>query len=380
MSFNLSLALQHYPCEILAAIILVLAVLTIIPLLYTIAAFLISSQPASPARLSRHVRGKHIVISGASAGLGFSTSLALAKAGAKLTLVARGADRDAQGRSRLDHAVEACLRAASGASAAPVPVGAIACDVSDYPKLVPLLAHAVRERGPVAWIIANAGVAVPGFAMDQLPSRDAKSHLDHMLDVNAKGPAHLVQAVLANASAAATSGIKVSGIPIDASVPERIVLVGSQICCVGFIGYTAYCASKFALRGYADSLRSELVPFNTNVQLFLPANMDTPGFANENKTKPAITAKIEGSIHTISADAAASVMLSGILSNRYYVTSDLIGELMRIYTHGMAPRRPNPLAEFMAMPLLSTIFAIFTWMVDMDTKAYGDQERVKSKE
>ena len=107
--------------------------------------------------------------------------------------------------------------------------------------------------------------------------------------------------------------------------------------------------------------------------------MDTPGLANENTTKPAITAKIEGTIQTISADEAASIMLGGVLSNRYYITSDLIGELIRIYTHGMAPKRPNPLAEIMSMPLLSTIFGWFTYMVDMDTKAYGNKERAKSK-
>lgn len=107
--------------------------------------------------------------------------------------------------------------------------------------------------------------------------------------------------------------------------------------------------------------------------------MDTPGFATENKTKPPITAKIEGSIQTISSDRAARIMLGSALSNRYYLTSDLIGEMFRIYTHGLVPKRPNPLPEIMIMPLLTSIFAIFTWMVDRDTISYGAEERAKAK-
>ncbi|TPX33511.1 hypothetical protein SmJEL517_g03591 [Synchytrium microbalum] len=370
--FNLAGAFQQFPGEIVVSVIVVLVSFRVLPLVYCIGSFLIASRPASPSALAAAVTGKHIVISGASAGLGLSTAFALAQAGAKLTLIARGTDRDAQGKSRLDHAVEACLQRTSN-------VGFVACDVADYAQLVAGLSNAVKERGDIDWVIANAGASVPGFLMDQIPTDGDTSVLDYMLNVNSKGPAHLIQAVLSVAAAHSKSSVKISGIPIDTSVkmPERIVLVGSQVCCVGFIGYTAYAASKFALRGYTDALRSEMVPFDTQVQLFLPGNMDTPGFLTENKTKPAITAKIEGTISTLSADSAASVMLGGILSNRYYITSDIIGELIRIYAHGMVARRPNPLAEIMAMPLLTTIFYIFALAVDMDTRGYGRAERAK---
>ena len=255
MAFNLSSAFHQYPFEIIVSIIVVLLSFRILPLLYCITAFVIASRPVSPSRLSNHAKGKHIVISGASAGLGLATAIALAKAGAKLTLIARGADKDAKGKSRLDHAVEECWNVTSKRDGDDAnadddlrqqakQVGSIACDVSDFTRLVESLALAVAQRGSVDWIIANAGAAVPGFAMDQLPTdHGTKSQLDFMLNVNAKGPAHLVQAVLANASKAANdTSRKISGIPLQAKVPERIVLVGSQICCVGFIGYTAYAA------------------------------------------------------------------------------------------------------------------------------------------
>jgi 3-dehydrosphinganine reductase len=72
--------------------------------------------------------------------------------------------------------------------------------------------------------------------------------------------------------------------------------------------------------------------------------MDTPGFVNENKSKPAITAQIEGTASTASAEVAAKCLLAGALRGRYIIANDLIGELVRVVANGAAPR-PNPLME-----------------------------------
>ena len=64
-----------------------------------------------------------------------------------------------------------------------------------------------------------------------------------------------------------------------------IVLTSSAAGQVGIYGYTAYTPTKFALRGFAESLLMELAPFDVHVQIAFPPNTDTPGFEKENKFK-----------------------------------------------------------------------------------------------
>ena len=71
--------------------------------------------------------------------------------------------------------------------------------------------------------------------------------------------------------------------------------------------YSAYCPSKYALRGLADCLRNELKRDGIRITIFFPSTLDTPGLENERKTLPAETAEIEGSSADLfSPDMAAS--------------------------------------------------------------------------
>ena len=139
-------------------------------------------------------------------------------------------------------------------------------------------------------------------------------------------------------------------------IPSKIILVGSVLSTLSFIGYSAYSGSKYALRGFADALRSELKPLGAEVSLYFPGNMDTPGkrkrkindfplgFEEENKDKPKITKEIEGASTLIGASSAAQSLLGSILKGRYYISNDLLGELARVSVHGGAPR-PNLIWE-----------------------------------
>ena len=73
------------------------------------------------------------------------------------------------------------------------------------------------------------------------------------------------------------------------SLLHNNILYSSAVAFCGMVGYSAYAPTKFALRGLADCLRNELVGSGVKVSIFYPSNMDTPGFAVENKTKPAET-------------------------------------------------------------------------------------------
>lgn len=68
----------------------------------------------------------------------------------------------------------------------------------------------------------------------------------------------------------------------------RIVFVSSQAGQIGIYGYTAYSATKFALRGLAEALQMELKPYNIYVTVSYPPDTDTPGFKEELKDKVSI--------------------------------------------------------------------------------------------
>lgn len=136
----------------------------------------------------------------------------------------------------------------------------------------------------------------------------------------------------------------ISGIPNTSGLPSRIVFVGSVMSILSFIGFSGYAgifcttfnyiASKYAIKGFSDAMRSELKPLGVKVHLYMPGNMSTPGFENENLTKPLITAQIEGDSQTISPKEAARFLLSSLMNERYYISNDILGELARISVNG----------------------------------------------
>lgn len=99
--------------------------------------------------------------------------------------------------------------------------------------------------------------------------------------------------------------------------------------------------------------------------------MDTPGFEEENKSKPKITKEIEGASTPVSPESAAKDLLGGMLSDRYfdiirfYITNDMLGELARVSVNGGQPR-PNLMMETLASPLLAIIFTVWSIVTDKD--------------
>ena len=87
-----------------------------------------------------------------------------------------------------------------------------------------------------------------------------------------------------------------------------IVFVSSQAGQVGLWGYTAYAASKFALRGLAQALQMEVHPFNIFVSVAYPPDTDTPGFQVEELSKPAETSMICGAGSVFKADRVRALV------------------------------------------------------------------------
>ena len=65
------------------------------------------------------------------------------------------------------------------------------------------------------------------------------------------------------------------------------------------------------MTGLAETLRSELLLYAIGVHIFFPGTIYSPGYIEENKTKPKITLKIEESDEGLKPEQAAKVLLRG---------------------------------------------------------------------
>jgi len=116
-----------------------------------------------------------------------------------------------------------------------------------------------------------------------------------------------------------------------------IVFVSSFLGYTTFAGYSPYSPGKYALRGLADSLRSELAIYGINVHLYMPAGILSPGYEVEQRTKPQITKDIEEDDTPITPEKAAALLIRGIEQGHYQITNDLVTELVRCSAAGPVP-------------------------------------------
>jgi 3-dehydrosphinganine reductase len=117
----------------------------------------------------------------------------------------------------------------------------------------------------------------------------------------------------------------------------RIVLVSSQAGQVGVFGYTSYCATKFALKGLAESLQMELARDNIYVTLAYPPDTDTPGFLEENKTKPIETQLINETSGVLSAEEVARKIIASARKGSFSCWFGINGFLLECLTSGAQP-------------------------------------------
>ncbi len=218
--------------------------------------------------------GKHILITGASRGIGRALARTLAASSIRLGLAGRDQ------RALAEAALEARERGAL--------VRTTCLDVRCFNAVRRWVREAETEQ-PIDLAIANAGVNCPDDEYGQAP--DA---LRELVDVNLLGAANVVSAVLP-------------------SMRDRgrgqLVLISSLAGLRGFAGMASYAASKAGLRGYGEALRSELRADGIGVTVVCPGFVDTEMAAQVTGTKPG----------QMSADRAARIILRGIERNRALV-------------------------------------------------------------
>jgi NAD(P)-dependent dehydrogenase (short-subunit alcohol dehydrogenase family) len=183
-----------------------------------------------------------VLVTGASSGIGRETALAFAAAGADVVLVARS--------------VPALAKVAAAARKHGVKALAIPTDVTRPAAVRACFRKAIQRYGRIDVVVNNAGVMIPAL-VPEIRGAD----LQQMLDVNLFGALWVMQ-----------SAVKV----MRAQGGGHIVNVASLAGRRGFSPLGAYSATKFALVGLTEALRTELVGEPVKVSLVLPGVIDTP--------------------------------------------------------------------------------------------------------
>lgn len=188
----------------------------------------------------REFRGRVVAISGAAGGLGRALCLRFAAAGARIVAL----DRDAPALVRLETELRAL-----GAEAI-----ATACDVTNEDECTRALDRAVRSLGALDVLVANAGITHRSAF-----ERTKPEVIRRVMQVNFFGAVHCTHAAL----------------PHLVARRGMIVAISSVAGFAPLVARTGYAASKHALHGFFDSLRTEIEPQGVRVLLVCPSFIRT---------------------------------------------------------------------------------------------------------
>ncbi|KAI8817386.1 uncharacterized protein EV422DRAFT_500094 [Fimicolochytrium jonesii] len=295
---------------------------------------------------------QHVYITGGSQGTGLALAKLLAARGARITIVARDV-------AKLEKAVEEIRRESSLAtenSEGKQVVIYESADLRNAEGSAKALKNAEERMGAkVDYVFLCAGGAQPGMFID-LPA----SSLAHEMERD-----YLTAAYTAHA---AITSFTTHPKPHTC----RLVFVSSILGLMGLVGYTGYSAAKHAIRGLADSLRMEMQMYGIKIHIFYPGTIYSPGYEEENKTKPAITKKLEEGDVGVTPEKAAEILFRGVEKEQYSIVCDFTGELIRSATKGAAPANNG------VMDFINTIIGFIGltfWRSDCDKQIRSQRKR-----
>lgn len=185
--------------------------------------------------------GKTIIITGATAGIGRASALALAQEGANLVLTARREDRLAEVKTAVEQAGGKAI--------------IVAGDASQEATAQQVIGAALDQFKRIDILVNNVGMGI----YKQLVDTTAEDY-DRMIDTNVRST-FLFSRYTAPHMIAQKSG--------------TILMISSMAGIYGFAGEAVYCSTKFAQVGMAQALDKELRPHGIKVGLICPGGVKT---------------------------------------------------------------------------------------------------------
>jgi short-subunit dehydrogenase len=256
--------------------------------------------------------GGTAVVTGAASGIGAALAAALADRGSHLVLL----DRDGTGLAAVAERI--------GTRRSDVRIATYVVDLADHAATQRIGATLAAAHPDTTLLVNNAGVALGGtFA------QVSAAQFDAVLAVNLHAVITLTRALL----------------PVLTVHPgAHLVTLSSVFGIVAPAGQTAYCTSKFAVRGFTEALRGELAPLDVGVTCVHPGGVRTNIARNATlgegvpRDAAARLAEFERVLTLDPADAAATILRAverrrpRVLVGRDAVLIDALARLLPV-TH-----------------------------------------------
>jgi NAD(P)-dependent dehydrogenase (short-subunit alcohol dehydrogenase family) len=192
-----------------------------------------------PQTPSFRLDSKRALVAGASSGIGLGCAVALAQAGAEVTLAARSLDKLASTKAAME--------------AAGHTVNTLQIDVAQIASMTATVAVA----GVFDILVNSAGLAIHSPALET-----TEADYDAVSDLNVKGAYFLTQTV--------AKGL------VAAGKPGSLINISSQMAHVGGIDRAVYCSTKHAVEGFTKSMAIEWGPLGIRVNTICPTFIRTP--------------------------------------------------------------------------------------------------------
>ena len=258
--------------------------------------------------LSGRVRGKVVVVTGASSGIGRATALKLAEAGARVVLVARGEEKLVETKAEIDR---------MGGTAV-----MYTADVSDLKSCDALVARVLAEQGGCDYLVNNAGRSIRRGIIN---SFDRFHDFERTMQLNYFGAIRLIMGFLPKMIEAKHGHIiNISSIGVLSNAPR----------------FSAYVASKSALDSFSACAASEFLDRNI---AFTTINMPLV------RTPMIAPTKMYENVPTLSPEEAAGLVVQAIVYKPVRIATRL--GIFGAVCHAIAPK--------VTQVLLNTAFHMF---------------------
>ena len=221
-----------------------------------------------------------IMITGASNGIGRRLAIDLAARGAIVAGCGRSIER-----------LRNTLKEVRRASPASVMIG---CDVSDAEQVQGMVSKIIGDYGKVDALVNNAGVGMRRPFVDT----DVRT-IEEIIRVNYLGAVYCTKEVLPS---------------MIARRAGHIVNVSSGAGLIGTLNMAAYCASKFALNGWSESLYHELKPLGIDVSIVCPGPVETEFSRDFRDSEPKSPAHL-----IVSPETVAQAIMAMLENKRFEV-------------------------------------------------------------
>jgi NAD(P)-dependent dehydrogenase (short-subunit alcohol dehydrogenase family) len=234
------------------------------------------------------LKGRTAVVTGAAGGIGRAIAVSLARRSCHLAL----ADIDDAALAHTAAEIRACHAQDD------IRISWHHLDVSDRAAVSALPTHVTAQHAGVDVVVNNAGVALGGTFLEV-----AESDFDWLFGINFWGVVQMTRAFLPF---------------LKKSEEARLVNISSLFGLIAPPGQTAYCASKFAVRGFSEALRHELAGTRVGVTVVHPGGVATSiaknarlpsGLSEEELAK---RRKFSDSVLTMPPEIAGEIIVRGV--------------------------------------------------------------------